>query len=188
MARFIIHDSPNALISVDKETINGIEAAIRWAEEEVPGNLRREMDRLVYAMALINQGYSRKMSFGPMDAGGKRSELAWQLPVRRITQAYYLGWKLRKVGPAIYQVYNDSREAYFIEFGINWRGGNRRVRRPVRKLATRQMMTYMASTQAFHRIWVDVFRSRKHHAGFTQIIQSPGLGGMGSMNLGRRLP
>lgn len=188
MAKFIIYDSPYALISPDKETINGIEAAIRWAESEVPQNLRSAMDRLVYAMALVNQGYSRKMSFGPLDPGGKRSELSWQLPVRRITQSYYLGWKLRRISPAVYQVYNDSREAYFIEFGINWRGEGRRVRRPVRKLALRQMMTYMASTQAYHRMWVDVFKSRKHHAGFTQIIQSPGLGGMGSMKFGRRLP
>lgn len=188
MAKFIPYDSPYALISPDRETIDGIEDAIRWAEDEVPGNLRREMDRLVYAMALANQAYSRRMSFGPLDPGGKRTELAWQLPVRRITESYYLSWKLRRVSPAVYQVYNDSREAYFIEFGINWLGAGRRVRRPVRKLATIKMMRYMQSTSAFHRMWVDVFRSRKHHAGFTQIIQSPGLGGMGSMMLGRRLP
>lgn len=173
MAKLILYDSPRALISPTKETINGFVEAIRWAEVEVPRNLPREMHKLVYAMALINQREARKMSFGPRDRREQQPGLAWKLPVRRITEAYYLGWKIRFVRQGVIQLYNDSREGYFIEFGINHLGEGRRVRRPIRKLSLRRTMNYMATTHAFDRIWVDVFKTRSHSRGFTQEVQSP---------------
>lgn len=171
--------------------MNGIEAVIRWAEYETPRDLRDAMNALCFNMALVNQGIARKMSFGPSDPKMERPALAWKLPVRRITGRYYLGWKIRRRGPAHWELYNDSREAYFIEFGINWHGGNRRVRRPVRKLSLRKTMEFMMTTQMYHRVWVDAFSSPRHRhrgVGFSQVVQSPGLGGMGHMQLGRRLP
>jgi hypothetical protein len=116
------------------------------------------------------------MSFGPYDPGQQSSAAAWKLPVRRISNAYYLGWKVRSLGYAHWQLYNDSREAYYIEFGINWRGAGRRVRRPVRKMSLRRTLDFMRTTQAFHRVWCDIFanpRTRHRGKGFTQIVQSP---------------
>lgn len=175
------------LIEPTKETINAIEEVIRWAESEVPRNLAINMVKLTQLMATVNQGYARKMAFGPEDPGGRNSALAWRLPVRRITGRYYTGWKIRPVAGG-WQLYNDSREAYFIEFGINWLGGGRRVRRPVRKLSLRQTLDYMASTQAFHRIWSEIFIHRGSGYGFTQIVQSPRMGSFTGPMLGRRIP
>lgn len=192
MARLALYQSSRALIEPTTETINALEEAIRWAEIEVPQNLKKYMNDLVYVMALTNQGEARRMSFGPYDSSGHDSSLAWKLPVRRITQNYYLGWKVRQIRPAVWQLYNDSREAYFIEFGINWLGQGRRVRRPVRKLSLRRTMEVMMRTQAYHRIWVDIYANpRTRHRGsrgFTQIVQSPGMGGFTGPMLGRRLP
>lgn len=179
------HGQP--LIEPTKETINAIEEVIRWAESEVPRNLAINMVKLTQLMATVNQGYARKMAFGPEDPGGRNSALAWRLPVRRITGRYYTGWKIRPVAGG-WQLYNDSREAYFIEFGINWLGGGRRVRRPVRKLSLRQTLDYMASTQAFHRIWSEIFIHRGSGYGFTQIVQSPRMGSFTGPMLGRRIP
>lgn len=178
MARFVKYVSNRAFLTPDAETMNGIEEAIRWAESEVPSNLRRYMNELVFHMAIVNQGEARKMSFGPLDPSGSDSSLAWKMPVRRISERYYTGWKVRQLKPAVWQLYNDSREAYYIEFGINWLGGNRRVRRPVRKMSLRRTMELMMTTKAYHRVWVDIYANpkfgRHRGRGFYQIVQSPG--------------
>lgn len=161
------------LIVPTKETINGIEAAIRWAETEVPVQLRMGMMKLTQLMAFVNQREARKYSFGPEDPGERNPALAWKLPVRRITSRYYLGWKVRPVAGG-WQLYNDSREAFFIEFGINWLGGGRRVRRPVQRLSLKKTMEYMQTTQAYHRIWSEIFRLKHQTIGFSQQVQSPG--------------
>src|SRR5262252_4103049 len=163
------------ILEPTKETINGIESVIRWAEQEVPHQFIIGMNQLTQLMAFVNQGFARKLSFGPEDPTQRSPELAWRIPVRRITGAYYIGWKVRPVRGG-WQLYNDSREAYFIEFGLNWRGGARRVRRPVQRLSLKQTMDYMASTQAYHRIWSEIYRHHGYTLGFEQQVQSPGGG------------
>jgi hypothetical protein len=194
MARFtpFSYRGTPGFIEPTKETINAFEEIIRWAEEEVPFQLHTNMARLAQLMATVNQGYARKMAFGPEDPGGQRSDLAWKIPVRRISGRYYLGWKIKPVSRSgnvvAWQLYNDSREAYFIEFGINWLGGGRRVRRPIQRLSLRKTLDYMASTQAFHRIWAEIFVHRGKGFGFTQQVQSPRMGSFGGPQLGRYLP
>lgn len=175
MARFTPYQSPRAIIVPTKEAIDAIEGAMRWAEYETPSRIPENMYWLTYLMALQAQGIARKMSFGPEDPSGAKSNLAWKLPVRRITGRYYTGWKLKQLRDG-WMVYNDSREAYFIEFGINWRGGNRRIRRPVRKLTMIKTLRFMATTQAYHRIFCSIFISRRHVEGFTQVVQPPNKG------------
>jgi hypothetical protein len=189
MARFTPYSyrGQPGLIEPTKETINAIEEVIRWAESEVPFQMRTNMMRLTQLMATVNQGMARKMSFGPDDPYGANSDAAWKVPVRRISGRYYVGWKIRPISNG-WQLYNDSREAYFIEFGINWLGGGRRVRRPIQRLSLKQTLDYMASTQAFHRIWSEIFVYKGHGFGFTQIVQSPRMGSFTGPLMGRRLP
>jgi hypothetical protein len=55
MARLVQYQHKGSqLIGVDKATIDGLEAAIRWAEVEVPKQARKEMNTLAHTMALIN--------------------------------------------------------------------------------------------------------------------------------------
>ena len=178
MAKFIGMDSrvrgAGVLMGPTQETANALEDFIRWCEEEVPTQLMFGMSKLALFMALTNQKEARKLSFGPYDPSMEHPEDAWQLPVRRITQAYYLGWKVRMIGPGIAQLYNDSREAFFIEFGINWLGEGRRVRRPVRKLSLIKTLRQLETTHIYHRIWSQVFIHKGKGFGFTQHVQSPG--------------
>lgn len=195
MSRFTpySYQGKGGLLEPTKETIDGIEAAIRWAEVEVPMQLKQGMMQLCQVMAFTNQGFARKMSFGPEDPNGQNSELAWKIPVRRISSRYYLGWKVKPIRDG-WAVYNDSREAYFIEFGINWLGEGRRVRRPVQRLSLKKTMEKMQTSQAYHRIWSEIFRYRGHTVGFSQRVQSPGMGaftgpGIGfGPQVGRELP
>ena len=136
------------IIELSPASINAIESYIEWCENEVPSQVASKMDVLVNMMALVNQSIARKMSFGPYDPTGMKTDLAWRTPdqgIRRITQNYYLGWKVRKLGFGDYLLYNSSREAYYIEFGISQVGfggtrsvPRRRIRRPVSKLSVDQ--------------------------------------------------
>lgn len=175
------------LIEPTKEAVNAIEEAIRYFSSEVPFNFQTNMLRLCQIMATVNQGYARKYSFGPSDPGGHNSALAWKLPVRRITGRYYQGWKIKPIRDG-WMLYNDSREAYYIEFGINWMGQGRRVRRPVLRLSLKQTMEYMASTQAYHRVFGEIFRHRGNTYGFSVQSQSAKMGSFTGPMLGRQLP
>jgi hypothetical protein len=194
MARFtpFSHRGAMGLVEPTKETINAFEAIIRWAETEVPMQLQIWMGHLCQLMAFVNQGEARKMAFGPEDLAGSQKELAWRIPVRRISGRYYVGWKVRRITSSglttAWQLYNDSREAYFIEFGINWLGEGRRVRRPVQRLSLQRTLDYMASTQSYHRVWAEIYRHHGKTVGFTQHIQSPRMGTFGGSLIGRRLP
>jgi hypothetical protein len=210
MGKFTPYQSGRKFLEPTAETFRGIEAAIQWAEVEVPRQLRYKMNELCFHMAILNQGFARKMSYGPSDPSGgatefheltghkisglggfskqgptyKSSPAAWQIPVRRITGRYYLGWKVRSIGVATWQLYNDSREAYYIEFGIHT--SLRRVRRPIRKLSLMQTMNFMMRTEAYHRIWIDIYANpayRRLGLGFEQHVSGAGAALAGGGNL-----
>lgn len=179
MTKLNLYTSKLGTMIPDKETFDALEEAIRWAEIDTPDALRFFMDKLCLHMAVLNQGEARKLSAGPLDPGMKNPNFAWRLPVRRISGDYLAGWKVKRKGKAFYILYNASREAYFIEYGINWLGEGRRVRRPVRKLSLRRTMERMMTTHAFHRVWCDMYSSPKYRhrgRGFYQIVQSPAKG------------
>ena len=183
MAKLTLYDAPRSMgirgrfIEPTQESINAIEDYIRWCEKEVPHDLPIAMGHLVRLMAILNQGVARELSFGRDDPNQEHPDWAWRVPVRRISGLYFASWKVRMVNRHTAELYNDSREAYFIEFGINPRGEGRRVRRPIRKLSLHKTMKLMMTTQAYHRIWAEIFadpkRRFKRGPGFTQILQSP---------------
>jgi len=207
MARLTLYQAPRGkpLLSVEKSSINAVEAYIRWLSVECPKYMHIGTNILCQQMAYVNQSEARRMSFGPHDPREQNPNAAWRLPVRRISERYYRGWKVKPIMNG-WMLFNDSREAYFIEFGISrvgfsWairgdrqerlgprRTPTRRIRRPVRKLSLIRTLKYMASTQAYHRIWSEIYTTRQHVAGFTQKVQSPGMGSFSGPMLGRRLP
>jgi len=178
-------------LNITTESFNAIEEYIRWAEN-IPRQFPRAMDILIRYMALTNLGIAQRMSGGPYDPTQVNPRAAWRIPVRRISERYYLGWKVQRVGMGTWMLYNDSREAYFIEFGIHT--SSRRVRRPIRKMSLRRTLDAMMRTQAYHRVWCEIYANPRNRPfksrGFTQFVQSPGKGGFGTagFGLGRRLP
>lgn len=179
------------LIQIDKKFFDALEEYILWSEG-VPARHEKAMDVLVRFMALTNQGIAQRMSAGPYDPHQRRPELAWRVPVRRISERYYLGWKVKRLRPNVWMLYNDSREAYFIEFGISRVGWGvdrdvpvNRIRRPIRKLSLLRTLDALMRTRVYHRVWADIYRNprsgRAARAGFTQIVQAPG----GAHSIGR---
>jgi hypothetical protein len=104
---------------------------------------------LVEAYAHTVTGFAQKRSKGLNDPLQAFPELAWLIPVRRITGNYYSGWSDRQMGEKTWLVTNTSREAYFIEFGINHPNTGKkvgdtrvRIRRPVLKLSVQDAIEF----------------------------------------------
>jgi hypothetical protein len=161
---------PGALV-ISENTFDQIDDWIR-AAEETGRNVRYGMDTLAMLMARTNQAIAMEMSRGPNDPQQRQPDLAWKIPVRRITSRYYKGWKVKRVAPGAWLMYNMTREAYFIEFGINhvgqgmtvtYRDGRtyiksaRRVRRPIRKLSLIKTLKHIDRTKAGERVWEQIF-------------------------------
>lgn len=130
---------------------------------------------LVQLLAKTSQGYAQALSRGPnvgprggsqmrltgrtfvTDSGGvstprpKWSSQAWRIPVRRITSRYYQGWKVKRLAPNVWEVYNESREAFFIEIGAHPTSTRKRPRR-IRTYAYLRTLRFVKTTNAAHRI------------------------------------
>ena len=169
-----------SMLRIGPELFEGIENYIRWAQH-VPGQMVKGMDILVRFMALVDLGYSQKYSLGPLDPLQNRPELAWKLPVRRISGRYFFGWKVRRKSLGVWQVYNDSREAFYIEFGIHRNPATgivsaRRIRRPIQKLALMNTLKFMQQTHSYDRVWASIYMpppGMRTGKGFTWRMQSP---------------
>jgi hypothetical protein len=118
-------------------------------------NVHPAMDMMAEIMANVHHDYARIMSLGPIDRLMTRPQLAWKIPVRRITQRYFNRWQVKRVGHGAWFSFNDSREAFYIEFGIHTSG--RRVRRPIRKLATIKTLRFVQSTKVGYRVWDSIY-------------------------------
>lgn len=133
---------------------------------------------LVRMLAMTHMSLAQQKSRGPVmpglrQHGPSRSGTGvmaypggrpWGIPVRRITGAYYAGWKMKRIGPSMYMVYNDSREAFFIEFGINPRATGA-VRRPILKMTAIGTLRFIQRTRLIERFAKTTIGSTRNTKG-----------------------
>jgi hypothetical protein len=169
---------------ITPDTFEAIENYILWCRL-VPKKFPGAMDMLVRMMSYYHLGTAQKYAAGPVDPKQGMTGAAWKIPVRRITGRYFFGWKVRKVSLGTWQVYNDSREAFFIEYGIHRNpatGGvsSKRIRRPINKLSMQRTLRFVATTSAAHRVWSSIYfppPGMRKGKGFLWTMQSPGVMG-----------
>src|SRR5262245_3108452 len=143
-------------LEITPDSFNQIEEYISWSQTVgSQRNFQFGMNALTMMMAYTNLGFAQKMSAGPVDPQMNNASAAWKIPVRRITENYFYGWKVRRLSGATWQLYNDSREAYFIEYGIHI--SNKRVRRPIRKLSLLRTLRLMESSHVYDRVWSEIY-------------------------------
>lgn len=155
-----------------RQTFESIEQFIRDNEGSVV-KMNYGLDGLVRAMVLVIKGYAQGRSAGPV-APRQRSNpaLAYRIPVQRITGAYFAGWTQQKMGNARWMVYNDAKEAWFIEYGIH-----QRVRRPILKMSLLDMLRFIQTTRAAERFIDSVLAPRRNAKGqFQSFEQRVGTG------------
>lgn len=162
MARF----APNQIFRISPDTFDAFDDWIR-AAQATSRNAQYGVNALVMLLARTNQAFAMQMSAGVIDPRMRNKAAAWKIPVRRITSRYYKGWKVQRLAPGVWMLYNDAREAWFIEFGIHPTGSTRstergtlynvRVRRPIRKLSLIRTLKFADQSRAGERIWEMIY-------------------------------
>jgi hypothetical protein len=162
MARF----ADDKIFRISTETLEQIDEWIE-AARATRRNMQFGIDALTMILARTQQAFAQEYSAGPVDPRMQNPGAAWKIPVRRISLRYYKGWKVRRMAPGMWMTYNDSREAFFIEFGIHPTGSKRstkagniytmRVRRPIRKLSTIKTLRFADQTRVGDKIWEQSF-------------------------------
>jgi hypothetical protein len=118
-------------------------------------NVAIGVDGVAMLLARTCEAFAQGFSRGPVDPDQRRPEAAWKIPVRRISGAYYMGWRVRRLAIGVWECYNISREAYFIEFGIH--RSPRRRRRPILKRSTIKTLQYVRTTNIWRMIAQDTY-------------------------------
>lgn len=151
----------------------------------VPG-----MEILTSYLAYTNQSFAQRLSAGPVDPRMQNPKAAWKTPVRRITGRYYKGWKTKRLKLGLWMVYNDSREAYFIEYGIHptgtkteTPGGNTftmRVRRPIGKISVIKTLRFADMSRVSERVFETVLEPMRPGRTYKKRGEGIGMSGMTS--------
>lgn len=138
------------------------------------------IDRAVAGYAAVCLGFAQQRSRGFLDPREQNPQWAWKVPVRRISGQYLLGWKVERIGMGHWRTYNDSREAYYIEFGINHEGtgvkgaqGTRvRIRRPILKLSVMDTVAFVRATEMDWREFRGAFSLSSYHSPVTGMSEA----------------
>lgn len=178
VASFALQDNPRATASISRRTFEQIESFIADNNSSIE-KVQFGLDTLVRAMVMVTKGIAQQKSGGAVSANRRSNPaLAYRIPVQRITGEYYAGWTLRRLGNARWILYNDTVEAYLIEYGINMR-----MRRPILKLSLIGMLKFIQTTRSADRFLEWVIAPRRNAKGqfqsfSTRMQGTETLGGM----------
>lgn len=131
------------------------------------------MDSATRLMAHTTQGHALRYYRGSQAPGGR----AGTVPVRRITGRSGAGWRVRRVAPGSWEVYNEERGAWMVEHGIVAGGGG--VRRPILRMSGVATLRFIQRTRFAERIMGETFGSLRDNKGrfrsFTARMQGSNL-------------
>lgn len=130
------------------------------------------MDLATQALAVASHGIVTKYYMGgrvtPQTARVVRS--TWGTPIRRVTGRTFAGWKVKRRGMGVWELYNEERGAYMVEFGIV-RGGHGVARRPLKRssIAT---LRFIQRTRFGQRIMEETFGNLRNNKGHFRSFSS----------------
>lgn len=158
--RYALQEDPKAAFTITRQTFRDIE---NFIADNKASQMRARfgMDALINLCVLTVKAAAQKQSMGPV-APNRRSNpaFAYRVPVQRITGRYFAGWRVRKLGNATWMLYNESKEAYLIEYGLYMR-----QRRPVLANSVIEMLRLLQTTQTGERFMDWILAPRRDAAG-----------------------
>lgn len=168
--RYALESNPRAALTISRRTFEELED---WMRDNAAAekDFATGMNALVAMMAYTIKGAAQKKTMGVVDRRATNTALAYKIPVRRITGRLFAGWKVSRLGPARYMVYNDDRAAWVLEEDIDQRSG-RRMRRPILKLSVMQMLKLIQTTRTAERMVDSVMKPRRNGKGQFQSFQA----------------
>ena len=167
---YALKSNPNSSLTISRRTFEELEEWIRdnaVAEKDFVTGI----NAIVMMMAYTIKGAAQQKTMGAVDRRAQNTALAYKIPVRRITGKLFAGWKVSKLGPGRYMVYNDDRAAWVLEEDIDQRSG-RRTRRPILKLSVIQMLKLIQTTRTAERMVDSVMAPRRNNRGQFQSFKA----------------
>jgi hypothetical protein len=137
-------------IQISTKTFNEVDMAIE-AMKDIPREFELRTDTLVHLLAMAHKGIAQQKSRGPL-----RGDKAWVIPVRRIEEEYYHGWRARRITLGAWEVFNPVPHAFFIEHGINPRATGEAVPRPILRQSGVETVRFVARTRVGERFSSDI--------------------------------
>ena len=152
-------------VGLSTETFREIDeliSALRTGSREWGAAMDLGAQALAMASKGIVQSYYRGVVIRPQDA--RRVPSTFAIPVRRVTQATYKGWRTRRIAPGVWELFNEERGAYMVEKGI-YRGGNGGRRRPVLKMSAVATLRFVQRSRFGNRIMAETFGNLRTNKG-----------------------
>ena len=156
MARYTI---PGAF-GIERRTFDELDQLIRSLRQG-SREWNSAMNAATRLMAHTTQGHAIRYMSGP--SVGARSPSDFSIPVRIITGRTRAGWRVRRIAPGAWEVFNEERGARMIEFGIVAGGGG--VRRPVLKMSGVATLRFIQRTRFAERMMADTFGNLRNNKG-----------------------
>lgn len=125
------------------------------------------MDLAAQMLAKTSQGLVQQKYRGPTararSGGADYERSSWALPVRRITGRTLAGWKVRRISTGAWELFNEERGAYMVEYGIV-RGGHGVARKPL-KLSAVATLRFIQRTRFGQRVMAETFGNLRTNKG-----------------------
>jgi hypothetical protein len=158
-----------AFVELTRESMDAINDYVAWCENVQLRKLPQAEDIMTQFLAMLAGGIAQKYSAG-MKRDPRDTTRSWAMPVPRVTGTYFLSWRIQRLRRGTWILTNDSREAYYIEYGIhrNPQTGEvspRRIRRPIFKLTFLRTMEAVRTTALSHRVWSNILIPRHGEPG-----------------------
>jgi hypothetical protein len=151
-------------VGISKSDFNDVEELIQSLRRGT-----REFDAAMNLAAQLaaktSQGFVQRSMRGPVTqpSQARRTPSTFQIPVRRITSRTYQGWRVRRLSMGMWELFNEERGAWAIEFGVV-RGGHGR-RRPVLKMSAVATLRFIQRTRFGNRIYHGTFGELRNNRG-----------------------
>lgn len=160
MARYAL---PGAF-GIDRQTFDELDTLIRSLRRG-SREFQSVMNVTTRLMTHTTQGFAMMYMSGPeaVTDRGKRAPSSFSIPVRRITGRSRAGWRVRRLAPNAWEVFNEERGAWAVEFGIVAGGGAQP--RPILKMSGVATLRFIQRTRMAQRIMGETFGSLRNNKG-----------------------
>lgn len=114
------------------------------------------MDSSAHLWVMLIKGLAEQKYRGPQSGGSPGT-----IPVRRLTGSAYAGWRVKRITKGAWEVYNEDRGAYMVEYGL----GSNKVRRPILKMSVVGSLRFIARTKFANMIMKETFGDLRNNRG-----------------------
>lgn len=152
------------IVRGDFNSIEDLITSVRQGSREFVG----AMDVAAELLATTSQGLVQRYyrGQGPVGSEARRFRSTWGVPIRRITGKTYEGWKVRRRGMGVWELFNKERGAFMVEYGIV-RGGHGVARKPLKRSAV-GTLRFVQRTRLGNRIMAETFGNLRNNKGHFQ--------------------